>query len=94
MSRPQKSQLIVTLPVYRDAAFLEKTADALQEITPSISKDFILLIAEDGSNSSEIVERLRTKYPNIIYFQNDRRLGRGKALREAWKKVQGNIYAY
>lgn len=94
MSRPQKSQLIVTLPVYRDAAFLEKTADALQEITPSVSKDFILLITEDGSNSSEIVERLRTKYPNIIYFQNDRRLGRGKALREVWKKVQGNIYAY
>ena len=94
MSSTQESQLIVTLPVYKDAAFLEKTADALQEITPSISKNFTLLIAEDGSNSSEIVEKLRTKYPNIIYFQNDRRLGRGKALREAWKKVRGNIYAY
>jgi len=94
VSRPQESQLIVTLPVYRDTASLEKTADALQEITPSISKDFTLLIAEDGSNSSKMVERLRTKYPNIIYFQNDRRLGRGKALREAWKKVRGNIYAY
>ena len=94
MSSTQESQLIVTLPVYKDTAFLEKTADALQEITPSISKDFTLLIAEDGSNSLEIVEKLRTKYPNIIYFQNDRRLGRGKALREAWKKVRGNIYAY
>jgi len=94
VSRPHKSQLIVTLPVYKDTAFLENTTDALQEITSSILKDFILLIAEDGSNSSEMVERLRTKYPNIIYFQNDRRLGRGKALREAWKKVQGNIYTY
>lgn len=64
MSRPHESQLIVTLPVYRDTSSLEKTADALQEITPSISKDFILSIAEDGFNSSEIVERLRTKSLN------------------------------
>jgi len=94
VSRSQNSNLIVTLPVYKDTGLLEKTADALQEITPSISKDFILLIAEDGSNSSQVVERLRTKYENIVYFQHDRRLGRGKALREAWEKVQGNIYAY
>lgn len=87
-------QLIVTLPIYKDTEFLERTSDALEEITSTISRDFTLLIAEDGSNSSEVVERLRRKYPNIVYFQNDLRLGRGKALREAWKKVQGDIYVY
>lgn len=94
MSGLQKSKLIVTLPIYKDTIFLEKTTDALEEITPSISRDFTLLIAEDGSDSSEIVERLRTKYQNIVYIQNAQRLGRGKALREAWNKVQGGIYVY
>jgi glycosyltransferase involved in cell wall biosynthesis len=94
VSAPQTSTLVVTLPVYRDTAFLEQTADTLEKITPSISNDFTLLIAEDGSNSSKIVKGLQTKYRNLVYFQNDRRLGRGKALREAWKKVGGGIYAY
>ena len=29
-----------------------------------------------------------------MYLQNDRRLGRGKALREAWRKVAGETYVY
>ena len=29
-----------------------------------------------------------------MYLQNDRRLGRGKALREAWRKVTGETYVY
>lgn len=90
----QAPRLIVTLPVYRDTAFLEKTCEALEEITPTIVKDFTILIAEDGSNSSEVVDVLARKYPNVVYFQNDRRLGRGKALREAWRKIHGDIYAY
>ncbi len=52
------------------------------------------MIAEDGSNSSKIVEQLRERYRNIIYFQNDRRLGRGRALREAWERVYGDVYVY
>jgi len=86
--------LIVTLPVYKDTKFLEETSMTLEKITTALTEDFTLMIAEDGSNSSDIVAGLQKKYRNLVYFQNDRRLGRGKALREAWKKVQGDIYAY
>ncbi len=84
----------MTLPVYEDSQFLEKATEVLEEATSPMANDFTLLIAEDGSNSSEIVDQLKKKYQNIIYFQSDRRLGRGKALREAWKKVQGDVYVY
>ncbi len=90
----QSRRLIVTLPVFKDTKFLEKTTELLEEITPTITGDFILLIAEDGSNSSEIVALLRRKYPNLDYFQHDQRLGRGKALREAWKRIEGDVYIY
>jgi glycosyltransferase involved in cell wall biosynthesis len=92
--QPQSLRVIVTLPVYKDSQFLEKASDVLESATLAITNDFMLLIAEDGSNSSDIIERLRKRYQNIAYFQNDRRLGRGKALREAWKKVQGDVYVY
>lgn len=93
MQTPPAS-VVVTLPVYKDSQFLEKTSEVLETATLALTNDFTLLIAEDGSNSSDIVNRLRKKYPNIIYFQSDRRLGRGKALREAWKKVHGDVYVY
>lgn len=86
--------LIVTIPVYKDTQFLEQTSEVLEEVTPAVAGDFTLLIAQDGSSSSDMVERLRKKYQNIVYIQNDRRLGRGKALREAWKKVRGDVYVY
>ena len=87
-------KLIVTLPVYKDTEFLEKTCDVIEKLTLATSSHFELVIAEDGSNSSQIVSGLKKRYGNIIHLQNDRRLGRGRALREAWKKVQGDIYAY
>ena len=90
----EPARLIVTLPVYKDTSFLERACEVLEDITPSITTEFILLIAEDGSNSSELVNRLRKRYPNIVYAQYDQRLGRGKALRRAWSSVEGDVYVY
>ncbi len=94
MSRSDAQQLVVTLPVYKDTKFLGATTVRLEEATQAINPNFTLLIAEDGSNSSPTVDELKWKYQNIIHLQNDRRLGRGKALREAWGKVPGETYVY
>jgi glycosyltransferase involved in cell wall biosynthesis len=66
----------------------------LEEATRAIERNFILLIAEDGSNSTAAVDELKWKYSNIVHIQHDERLGRGKALREAWKMVQADVYVY
>jgi hypothetical protein len=85
---------VVTLPVYNDTRFLGATTTMLEEATKAIQDDFTLLIAEDGSNSTTAVDELRCKFHNILHFQHDERLGRGKALREAWKQVGAEVYAY
>lgn len=85
---------MVTLPVYKDTQFLGSTSVVLEEATRAIQENFALLIAEDGSNSTATVDELKWKYSNIIHIQHDERLGRGKALREAWKMVQGDVYVY
>jgi hypothetical protein len=94
LSRSNAHQLVVTLPVYKDTKFLGATTVMLEKATEAINPNFTLLIAEDGSNSTPTVDELKWKYHNIVYLQNDRRLGRGKALREAWRKVSGEIYIY
>lgn len=85
---------IITLPIFKDAAFLSKTVHILEDATSSIVKDFQILIAEDGSNSSTIVAELKRNFSNITYVQHDQRLGRGRALREAWSTVDADTYVY
>ena len=94
MSGSTATQLVVTLPVYRDTKFLGATTVLLEEATQAIDPNFTLLIAEDGSNSSPTIDELKWKYHNIVHRQSDRRLGRGRALREAWTKVTGELYVY
>jgi len=94
LSGSTATQLVVTLPVYRDTKFLGATTVLLEEATQAIDPNFTLLIAEDGSNSSPTIDELKWKYHNIVYRQSDRRLGRGRALREAWTKVTGEMYVY
>lgn len=85
---------MITLPVYKDTSFLESAVDTIQLHTSKLTNSFGIIIAEDGSNSSSVVNRLMEKFKNITYFQHDERLGRGRALREAWSKVNADNYAY
>ena len=84
----------MTLPVYKDTRFLGATSVMLEEATRPIEENFTLLIAEDGSNSKATVDELRWRYQNILHIQHDQRLGRGKALREAWATIRANVYVY
>ena len=85
---------IITLPVYKDGEFLLRAVDTLEKLTAALSYDCKLLITEDGSDSSQIVSELQKRFSNIIYLHHDQRLGRGRALREAWDKVEGDVYVY
>jgi len=87
-------RVIVTLPVYKDAQFLRSAVESLEAATLRIIPDFTIVIAEDGSDSTQLVNELKQKYPNIIHLQHDGRLGRGRALREAWGTIEGDVYAY
>jgi glycosyltransferase involved in cell wall biosynthesis len=73
--------LAVTLPCYNDTGFLPRAVKLLEQATRPEESDFVLVIAEDGSDSSDVVEKLMSEYQNILYFHNSERLGRGKAIR-------------
>ena len=94
MTDSNQPKLVITLPVYKDTRFLGAASVMLEEYTKRIEENFVLLIAEDGSNSKATVDELKWKYHNIVHLQHDQRLGRGKALRMAWEQVHADIYVY
>ena len=85
---------MITLPIFRDTSFLPNAVETLEVRTSAVTNQFRIVIAEDGSDSSDIVHKLTRRFDNITYFQHDERLGRGRALREAWDRVSGDVYVY
>jgi len=87
-------KIVITLPIFKDTSFLLSAVEILEAHTSAVTDHFGIVIAEDGSDSSEIVHKLMGTFDNITYFQHDQRLGRGRALREAWNRVRSDVYAY
>jgi glycosyltransferase involved in cell wall biosynthesis len=67
----------------------------LQEV-PQLNEDFCIIIAEDGSTdgTDAVAKSLEGMYPNVIHLHSPRKLGRGLALKRAWNKIDGDIYAF
>ncbi|MEX2683495.1 MAG: glycosyltransferase [Candidatus Sigynarchaeota archaeon] len=90
--------MIFTLPVHNEEKTLAKTVAIVYDyLTRKCPMDFTILIAEDGSTdrTKDIAYDLQGKFKHIEVITNPNKLGRGLALRKAWKKFQdGDFYAF
>jgi glycosyltransferase AglD len=86
----------VVFPAYNEVDFLlpavEKTTQALNDFTDS----YEIIIAEDGSvdGTAEKAEELAQKYPYVKHVHREKRLGRGTALKNAFKQSSGKVLVY
>lgn len=86
----------VVFPAYNEVDFLlqavEKTTQALNEFSDS----YEIIIAEDGSvdGTAEKAEELAQKYPCVKHIHREKRLGRGTALKNAFKQSRGKVLVY
>ena len=88
--------IVATIPACNEKEFLEKAVETLLRETAVLDRDYCVVIAEDGSTdgSDEIARRLAKNDSHIIHVHADEKLGRGLALKNAWKQVNGDIYVF
>jgi len=92
----QAVQVSVVFPAYNEVDFLapaiEKTTQTLNQFTDS----YEIIIAEDGSRdgTAERAEELAQKYPYVKHIHRDQRLGRGTALKNAFRQSSGKVIVY
>ena len=92
----QAVQVSVVFPAYNEVDFLapaiEKTTQTLNQFTDS----YEIIIAEDGSRdgTAERAEELAQKYPYVKHIHRDQRLGRGTALKNAFRQSSGKVLVY
>ncbi len=84
------------IPVYNDRNALELAIPRSVGVLSTISDNFELVIAEDGSNdgSRELTEHYGQQDPRIRLLHSDERLGRGRALNRAITESKGKIVCY
>ncbi len=92
----EKVEVSVVFPAYNEVDYLypaiEKTTQTLNEFTDS----YEIIIAEDGSidGTAERAEELAQKYAYVKHIHCDQRLGRGTALKNAFKQANGKVFVY
>lgn len=89
-------EVTAVLPVYNDRTALERAIPRSLDTLGSMTDQFELLVAEDGSHdgSAELVLAWEEKDPRVRLLHSDERLGRGRALNRAFKAASGEIVCY
>jgi glycosyltransferase involved in cell wall biosynthesis len=97
--KPNQEHLLevsVVLPAYNEANKLEtavtETAKALEEF----ARSYEIIIAEDGSTdgTDKVAAALSGRYSFVKHLHGEKRLGRGAALKNAFKQSNGEILVY
>jgi len=86
----------LVFPVFNEASCLEKNVKKVIDYLNNLKIDYEIIIAEDGStdNTYEIGLKLSKKYRNVRITHNNKKLGRGLALKEAFSLTNGKYVGY
>jgi glycosyltransferase AglD len=89
-------EVTAIIPVFNDRAALEIAIPQSLDALSTISDNFELIIAEDGSTdgSPEFVRSCEQQNHRIHLIHSDQRLGRGRALNRAIREAKGIIVCY
>jgi glycosyltransferase AglD len=89
-------QVSVVFPAYNEAEYLEPAIEKTVQALKNFTQSYEIIIAEDGSTdgTAELSEELAQKTQKIRHIHGEKRLGRGKALNNAFKQCRGRIFVY
>jgi len=94
--RNKSVQISVVFPAYNEVEYLEAAVEKANQTLNDFTHSFEIVIAEDGSNdgTSECAKELALRFSHVKQIHFDRRLGRGTALRNAFRQCKGDVLVY
>ena len=94
---PRRSvKVSVVLPAHNEADALEPAVSEITKVLDEYRTDYEIVIAEDGSTdgTDKKADDLSERLPAVWHLHSDKRLGRGKALKNAFQQSSGKILVY
>lgn len=89
-------EISVVFPAYNEAGSLELAVDKVSQALNEFTHSYEIIIAEDGSTdgTDKLAASLAEKYPFVKHIHREKRLGRGTALKNAFKQSRGVVLVY
>jgi glycosyltransferase involved in cell wall biosynthesis len=89
-------KVTVVFPVYNEAYSLKPAIEKVTEALKEFTRSYEIIIAEDGSTdgTDKLALALAEKYPFVKLIHGEERLGRGAALKNAFKQGNSEIFVY
>jgi glycosyltransferase involved in cell wall biosynthesis len=86
----------VVLPALNEADIIEDAVEALSQALKAYGCTYEIIIAEDGSTdgTDQKAALLAKKLPYVRHLHGEKRLGRGKALKNSFKQSSGKTLIY
>jgi glycosyltransferase involved in cell wall biosynthesis len=95
---PKDMQLDITvvLPALNEADIIEQTVKKISNTLETYGYTYEIIIAEDGSKdgTDKKANTLTQKLPYVRHLHSEKRLGRGRALKNSFKQSKGNVLIY
>jgi glycosyltransferase involved in cell wall biosynthesis len=89
-------EISVVFPAYNEADALETAVEKVTRALNEFARSYEIIIAEDGSTdgTDKVAAILSERYSFIKHLHGEKRLGRGTALKNAFKKSNGKTIIY
>ena len=86
----------VVLPAYNEVDHLEQALETVKRALDEFTNSYEIIIAEDGSTdgTAERSEELARKSNYVRHIHGEKRLGRGRALNNAFMQSFGKVLVY
>ena len=90
------SSISVFFPCYNEAANIKALVIKSLSTIERVTGDFELILIDDGSNdgTSELVDELATKYPEVKAVHHERNLGYGAAIQTGFRTASKELVFY
>ena len=87
----KEKKLSVIVPVYNEEKTLSRIIEKVQKSSLNIEKEIIVVNDASKDGSKEIILDLLKKYDNIKYFEHEKNMGKGAAIRTGLKNFDGDF---
>ena len=89
-------EVSIVLPAHNEADILDNAVETISQALKQHGNTYEIIIAEDGSTDGTDIKaaELAKTVPFVRHIHGEKRLGRGKALKNTFKSSSGEVLVY
>jgi len=95
-NKDMQLDVTVVFPAINEADIIEQTITTVSQALQTYGCTYEIIIAEDGSTdgTDKKAAEIAQKLPYVRHIHGEKRLGRGRALKNSFKESNGNVLIY